>query len=314
MKLATLTGIALLASALMATPAIAQRRKDDQKQKEKEARAHYEKGQRHYNLGEFDQAIAEYKEAYALTSAPALLFNVAQAYRLKGDHQQALFFYRTYLREDPEAENAADVDALIADEEKAIAAATSGTGAGTGTGTVGTGTGAGTGTGETGTGGTDDTGIGMVDDDDLGTGTDDKNVIVKADKVIVNGPTTDVPDENRHPGRTKKILGLAGIGTGVVLGGIGLYFGKKAKDASNEITGVSDDRGQWNADHETTYSQGQNYETTEIVLLTAGGAFLAGGVVFYLLGTMQDNAAENATKVSVVPLSGGAGMVVTCGW
>ena len=312
MKLATCTAIALLALAL-SVPAAAQKKKDDQKQREKEAVAHYEQGQKHYNLGEFDKAIEEYKAAYDLTSAPALLFNIAQAYRLKGDHQQALFFYRTFLREDPAAENAADVEALIEESEKKLAAATGGTGTGTGTGTGDTGTGTGTKTGTgTGTqiGGANVGNVGPIEDD---LDDDDKNVVLNADKVIVNAPINDVPESRRRPGRTKKILGLAGMGTGLILGGVGLYFGKKAADASDEITGVSDSRGTWSSDHETTYSQGQNYETTEIIMLTAGGAFVAGGIVLYYLGALQDNAAEDATRVSVVPLSGGAGMVVSCG-
>src|SRR5262249_38245523 len=99
------------------------RRKVDpeQEKREAEARDHYEKGLTHYNLGEFDPAVDEFKKAYELSSAPGLLFNIAQVYRAKEDYKQALYFYRTYLRLQPDAPNRADVEARIADLEKMVA-------------------------------------------------------------------------------------------------------------------------------------------------------------------------------------------------
>src|SRR6266508_1881615 len=82
------------------------------------AKKHYDEGITHYNLGEFDAAIGEFKAAYALTSEPGLLFNIAQAYRLKEDYKQALYFYKTYLRLMPEAVNRADVERWIAELER----------------------------------------------------------------------------------------------------------------------------------------------------------------------------------------------------
>jgi hypothetical protein len=89
-------------------------------QKEKQAYDLYQEGITNYNLGEFDKAIEKFKAAYALTGAPGLLFNVAQAYRLKKDYDQALYFYKTYLRLDPDAPNKADVDARVAEMERMI--------------------------------------------------------------------------------------------------------------------------------------------------------------------------------------------------
>jgi tetratricopeptide (TPR) repeat protein len=82
-----------------------------------EARELYKKAMTHYELGEFEVAITEFKRAYELTSAPGLLFNIAQVYRMKKDPEQAIFFYRTYLRLMPEAPNRADVEALMAENQ-----------------------------------------------------------------------------------------------------------------------------------------------------------------------------------------------------
>ena len=85
-----------------------------------EAREHYERGLAKYNLAEFDAAIVEFKQSYELSKAPRLLFNIAQAYRLKKDYESALYFYNTYLRADPNPPNFDDVDSKIAEMKRAI--------------------------------------------------------------------------------------------------------------------------------------------------------------------------------------------------
>ena len=80
---------------------------------EEQARSHYQRGQRHYNVGDFDRAIEEFKRAYEISPAAGLLFNIAQAYRAKKDRERALYFYMTYLREDPEAPERAYVEARM---------------------------------------------------------------------------------------------------------------------------------------------------------------------------------------------------------
>jgi tetratricopeptide (TPR) repeat protein len=103
-------------------PARADRRADPEAAaKEKEAREHYTNGMRHFDLGEIDAAVAEFKEAYKISAAPGLLFNIAQAYRTKKDYEQALLFYKNYLRLVPRAANRADVEARVAEMEKMIA-------------------------------------------------------------------------------------------------------------------------------------------------------------------------------------------------
>lgn len=82
------------------------------------ARELYDKGITAYNLGEYDTAVAQLKRSYELSKAPQLLFNIAQAYRAKGDHRQALMFYRTYLRLIPNARNRADAETLALEMER----------------------------------------------------------------------------------------------------------------------------------------------------------------------------------------------------
>src|SRR5262245_20805216 len=87
------------------------------------ARALYEKGLKHYNLAEYPEAIALFREAYHSSDAPEFLFNIAQAYRLRGDHcTQALQFYRSYLRVAPESSKRKSVEAAMIDMERCAAA------------------------------------------------------------------------------------------------------------------------------------------------------------------------------------------------
>jgi len=95
---------------------------------EDDARQHFEVGMRHYKVADWDAAIDEFKRAYELSPAPGLLFNIAQAYRAKKDGERALYFYTTYLHDDPLATEREYVQQRIdelrsADSQKAVVAA-----------------------------------------------------------------------------------------------------------------------------------------------------------------------------------------------
>jgi hypothetical protein len=77
---------------------------------------------REYNVEDFEAALRDAKQAYALSGLPALLFNLGQCHRALGHWKDAAFAYRGYLRERPDARNRAEVVALI-DEMEAKASA-----------------------------------------------------------------------------------------------------------------------------------------------------------------------------------------------
>jgi hypothetical protein len=74
----------------------------------------FEQGQAHYDLGEYDEAIAAFREAYEISAAPALLYNIAQSHRLKGDCLRALQVYRHFVRLDPDSAHRASAEGHIA--------------------------------------------------------------------------------------------------------------------------------------------------------------------------------------------------------
>jgi tetratricopeptide (TPR) repeat protein len=83
------------------------------------AKAFYDSGMAHYNLSEYKEALADFKEAYRIHHDPALLFNIAQCYRQLGEPAAAANFYRAYRRESPDS-NRADVDRLIREMDRAV--------------------------------------------------------------------------------------------------------------------------------------------------------------------------------------------------
>jgi tetratricopeptide (TPR) repeat protein len=85
-----------------------------------EARRHFETGLAHFNLQEFDRAIDELQAAYRLHPDPAILYNIAQAHRLNNNPERALYFYRAYLRGDPQTRRRDDVQRRIATLEQLL--------------------------------------------------------------------------------------------------------------------------------------------------------------------------------------------------
>jgi len=85
-----------------------------------DARAHFNNGNAHFAVGEFEQAAIEYQEAYKLKQDPALLYNAAQAYRLAGNSQKALVLYKNYIVFYPGQKNIPEVKKQIAMLEEAI--------------------------------------------------------------------------------------------------------------------------------------------------------------------------------------------------
>jgi tetratricopeptide (TPR) repeat protein len=68
-----------------------------------EARQHYLKGNQFFDVGRWDDAAGEYEKAYAIRNDPSLLYNMAQAYRRKGDAKRAVDLYKNYLMRAPKS-------------------------------------------------------------------------------------------------------------------------------------------------------------------------------------------------------------------
>ncbi len=90
------------------------------KKTETEARTYYDQGTKYYALGRFEEAIQNYEKAFELRPDPVLLYNIAQAYRLSKNFERALFFYKSFLRNMPDAPNRPEVERRIGEMEAAL--------------------------------------------------------------------------------------------------------------------------------------------------------------------------------------------------
>jgi tetratricopeptide (TPR) repeat protein len=281
----------MLAAVLLASSTVAAQPKPDapqtDEQKRAEAKALYDKGINHYNLGEFDPAIAAFRQAYGISSAPGLLFNIAQAFRLKKDYEQASYFYTTYLRLKPDATNRADVEARIA-EMKTLLEDQKKLGTSPPVGTV-------TPEGDTNT--KPPTTTPQV------TPTTPPTVTVDPVEPVDTGSDTPVAD----PGATMKKAGLATAAVGGALVITGIIFGRMASSAESDLNALNMG-GTWTQENQDTYDAGERNNTIAIVSLVVGGAAVVTGGALYFLGRSK----ESSTSVAIVPTKGGTSVAV--GW
>jgi tetratricopeptide (TPR) repeat protein len=121
---ATSTLLAAIALLLLVIPASAAAQVPPGAADEAEARRLYALGKVEYAQGRFVEASELFGRAYALSGAPGLLFNMAQAHRLSGSAHcpEALSLYRSYLSALPAADNRREVEEFIAQLEPCPAA------------------------------------------------------------------------------------------------------------------------------------------------------------------------------------------------
>src|SRR5262245_19182303 len=87
------------------------------------ARQLYVDGSAHYGAGRYDEAIQLFLEAHRLSRLPAILFNLGQAYRLKGDCKEALTYYQRALAEEQQASNRCEIEERVRQMQECVRAA-----------------------------------------------------------------------------------------------------------------------------------------------------------------------------------------------
>ena len=72
----------------------------------------------HYQSGRYSEAIDGFQAAWARVHEPELLYNIAQAYRRRGECEQARKFYKEYLDAQPAAFNRGRVEERIGEMQQ----------------------------------------------------------------------------------------------------------------------------------------------------------------------------------------------------
>jgi len=109
---------ALVAAFLCVVPAVAHAESSDEAEITAMAKEHYKLGLDAYKNGKYPEAIKELKKAYLLKRLPALLLNIGATYRKMGDIDNAVYYYKKYLAEAPDARDRGEVEKTLAELDK----------------------------------------------------------------------------------------------------------------------------------------------------------------------------------------------------
>ncbi len=110
--------LALIVGSFAAAPIA---RADEDADAKREAKQHFQAGERFLKAGKFDLAITEYGKAYELFPSPAFLFNIGQCHRNLKNWASAISFFEDYLKEAPNSDNRAEVEQLIKEAKAELA-------------------------------------------------------------------------------------------------------------------------------------------------------------------------------------------------
>jgi len=109
---------ALVAALLCIAPVVAHAESSDEAEITAMAKEHYKLGLDAYKNGKYPEAIKELKKAYLLKRLPALLLNIGATYRKMGDVDNAVYYYKKYLAEAPDARDRGEVEKTLAELDK----------------------------------------------------------------------------------------------------------------------------------------------------------------------------------------------------
>ncbi|MGB8299070.1 MAG: tetratricopeptide repeat protein [Polyangia bacterium] len=253
------------------------------------AREHYVKGTRAYELGLYDEAIAEYMAAYKIKDDPALLFNLGQAHRLAGQAAEALRLYKTYLSKVPEAANRADVEGKIRELKELVEKQKQQP---------------------------------QTEPPAVSAPVPPPPAAEPAPPIpapVAPGAATDVgasgkpapaavvqsaASEGSPPGRGMKVAGIAVAASGLALVGTGIAFGVLAKQAGDQLTQLDQQHSVFDPSKQ---SAGQRDQVIEGVCIGVGAAAVASGTILYLVGRRRGQDAPQAITVSPAVAAHSAG-------
>lgn len=239
-----------------------------------QAREHYLKGTKAFDLGSYEEAVTEYMAAYRAKDDPALLYNIAQAHRLAGHASEALRFYKTYLARTPRVVNRAEVETKIAELQKAVDQQKK-------------------------------TQNNLPPDQPIKPPVTPSPIDETPAKpepvpspVVVQPPAATTKPIDLNAGRTKRIAGIATAAVGVACLATGIAFSLLAKSLSDELTAL---------DHTKmgTFDNGkdQTGHTDDIlggVFLGIGAAAVVAGATVLALG-IKDGRAVRRSRASFLP-------------
>jgi tetratricopeptide (TPR) repeat protein len=240
----------LIAAALFVTAPITAFADGDQ------AKKHYERALKKYNLQDFSTALEEFKAAYEEKPDPAFLFNIAQCQRQLGQYDAAAKSYRAFLNQSPDAANRPEVGRLIDEMDRAAKEVRSKQ---------------------------PPTGVSPPSPSPL----DRQREAVTTPQLPEHRESSTTPQQipmERRPSRPMIVGGVVAAGIGVAAMATGIAFGVLAKNAGDTLT--KNDNARLPFDN-ATYQAGQRDQILEGVFIGIGAAALVVGGTIAVLGSRR---------------------------
>ena len=247
-------------------PAHAMQLSPDQKQ---EILQHYERATRAYDIQKYSEAVEEYQKAYEIGGDPAMLYNVAQAFRLNDQVSEALHAYRRYLQRSPNARNRADVERKIGELERTL---------------------------ETRRKAAEAAAANAPPAPVAGTSADQGSTPVLPAARLITVPDGPPSHKLRNTGIVLASVGVAALGASIVTG-------RMAAKKGDELTTASTNGDQFDPGVE---SSGKRLNTVTIISAIAGGALAATGAVLMIVSAARPSSTETPVA-TLTPLLGGGG-------
>jgi hypothetical protein len=241
---------------------------------ESEAEKLYKQGQEAYEAMRYDDALQAWEKSYALSKLPALLFNVAQAQRLRarpGDCTKATANYRKFIAAQPKSSQRPTAEGFIAELAPCVEAES------------------------------------KPAPPPVVTPPPVTQPPPPTTSIVAPPPVKETPTGSA--GKGKRFAGYAVGGAGVVLVVTGVYFGAKARRLGDEVSDDCRDGCDWNLVKDKD-AEGKSAETTQYVLYGVGVAAIAAGGVLWWLGNKE----RESSTVAVTPTSGGAAISWSGSW
>jgi Tetratricopeptide repeat len=254
-------------------------------QQKQEIHQHYDRATRAYDLGKYQEAVDEYQKVYEIDGDPVMLYNIAQAYRLNEQPQDAIHFYRRYLQRAPEARNREDVERKIAGQEKVI----------------------------------DEKRKAAAAVQPPPVPTPPPSPKPRMEPVATPPapppppPVVTIPTPQPQPegsSTTRKVVGWSMIGVGVAADVVAIIEGVRAKNRSDQLTQDASDPYNPQVFNPSLQSEGKSANVVAIVCGIAGTAVAVAGAVVLITGHSASPApadappADAGTSVSFVPWLG----------
>lgn len=214
---------------------------------ESEAERLYNQGQQAYEALRYDDALTAWEKSYALSKLPALVFNIAQAQRLRGrpgDCTIATASYKKFIALAPKSAERPQAEGFIAElapcvEQEAKPAP-------------------------------------VVPPPTAAT----------LPPATATQPPLPPQREGGGGGKGKRVAGYAVGGAGIALALTGVYFGAKARRLGDEVSDECRDGCDWNLVKDKD-AEGKSAETTQYILYGVGAAAIVAGGVLWWMGNKE---------------------------